>query len=193
MAGRPKIFNEEEALDKAIDLFWSRGYEATSMDHLLKNMNLKKGSLYHSFGSKKELFIKALDHFKSHTLRDLKKRFDQADDPIKEIHNFFIELAKPDMMPYEKGCFLCNTLVEMTDVDEELQEKAASHLKELEDVFYKYVHEAKQKQNLKTTESAKALARYLLTVWNGINVTRRIYPDREVLEEIIKTQLKILQ
>ena len=64
---------------------------------------------------------------------------------------------------------------------------------QFEDLFYKYVYEAKQKNTLKTTESARALARYLLTVWNGINVTRRIYPDKQALEDIIRTQLKMLK
>ncbi|MEM8894931.1 MAG: helix-turn-helix domain-containing protein, partial [Bacteroidota bacterium] len=61
MAGRKKIFKEEVALGQAMEVFWKYGYEGASMQRLLKAMGLNKGSLYYSFGSKKELFIRVLE------------------------------------------------------------------------------------------------------------------------------------
>ena len=60
MAGRPKIFDQEKALEKASKLFWEKGYEATSLEDLITVMGIQKGSFYNTFGNKKQLGLKIL-------------------------------------------------------------------------------------------------------------------------------------
>jgi TetR/AcrR family transcriptional repressor of nem operon len=192
MAGRPKIFNEEEVIHKAINIFWSNGYEATSTENLLSEMEINRGSLYHCFGSKKELFAKSLDLFAINSIKMIEQKIGTYDNPIVGIKNFFIELSSADYDTHNKGCFMGNSLSELSNLDDELKSKATKNLVVLENVFFKYISKAKEDGQLLTTEDNRILARYLLNLWNGINITRRMYPNKEVLESIIKLQLSIL-
>ena len=193
MSGRPKIFREEEVLGAAVDLFWQNGYEATSTEDLLAQMKLNKGSLYHSFGNKKQLFEKVIDFFAAGSLQALNRKIATAATPIEGIRNFFLELADSDTDTHQKGCFMGNTLAELANIDEELKQKAALHLIAMEKLFLKYIRKAKQTGELKTKEKAETLARYLLNLWNGINITRRVYPRKDMLEPLIRMQLEVLR
>lgn len=193
MAGRPKIFKEEDVLDQAIDLFWRNGYEATSTEDLLGRMKLNKGSLYHSFGSKRQLFARTMDFFADNALQALNRKIINAGTPIKGIHAFFLELADSDNDTHLKGCFMGNSLAELANIDPELKQKAIGHLKAMEKLFLKYIRKAQQSGELTTKEAPEILARYLLNLWNGINISRRIYPRKDLLEPIIRLQLAVLK
>ena len=192
MAGRPKIFKEEEVLAEAIDLFWRNGYEATSTENLLDCMKLNKGSLYHSFGSKKQLFGRAMDLFTANSLQALNRKITAAATPLEGIRDFFLELADSDNDTHQKGCFMGNSLAELANIDDELKQKAILHLKALEKLFLKYILKAKQSGELTTKEEPGTLARYLLNLWNGINISRRIYPRKDLLLPVIRLQLAVL-
>ena len=193
MAGRPRIFDEDDVLNKAIDLFWCNGYEATSTEDLLKGMELNKGSLYHTFGNKKELFSKALDYFSTHSLKAIDDKITAAKAPLIGIRSFFLELAKANQSTHQKGCFMGNSLAELSNIDNQLKEKAVANLIAVENLFYKHLVEAKRLKALTTKEDLRLLARYLITLWNGINITRRMYPKKEMLEPLIKMQLAVLR
>jgi TetR/AcrR family transcriptional repressor of nem operon len=192
MAGRPRIFEEDELLSKAVELFWANGYEATSTEDLLSCMKINKGSLYNAFENKKDLFSKALEYFASHSLKAIDQKIKEAPSPVAGIRNFFVELANSNNAVHQRGCFMGNTIAELSNIDKELKEKAAANLMSLENLFYKYLSEAKKSGELRNQEEPRILARYLITLWNGINITRRMYPKKEILIPIIKMQLKIL-
>lgn len=193
MAGRPKIFTEEEVLGHAIDLFWRNGYEATSTEELLDKMKLNKGSLYNSFGNKKQLFGKAMDLFGQVSIRTLNAKIAAATTPLEGIRHFFLELAAADNDTHQKGCFMGNSLAELANIDEDLKQKAIMHLKDMEKLFLKYILQAKKSGELKTKETPETLARYLLNLWNGINISRRIYPRKDLLLPVIRLQLEVLR
>jgi TetR/AcrR family transcriptional regulator, transcriptional repressor for nem operon len=193
MAGRPKIFTQEEVLGHAIDLFWRNGYEATSTEELLNKMKLNKGSLYNSFGNKRQLFVKAMDFFAEVSIRALNVRIAAAATPLGGIREFFLELASTDNDTHQKGCFMGNSLAELANIDEELKQRAIIHLKDMEKVFLKYIQQAKKSGELKSEETPETLARYLLNLWNGINISRRIYPRKDLLLPVIRLQLEVLR
>ena len=192
MAGRPKIFNEQKALERATALFWQKGYEATSTQDLIDTMGLQRGSLYHSFGSKKQLFQNAIDqHERSFT--EFEKAVRESADPIPLIKSVFLELADCSDDDHRKGCFLGNTVAELSGTDEELATRAKEHLASLERMLFEQIKRAQDEGTLKNQTDAKLLARYLLNLWNGINITRRIHPSKEVLRPLIEFQLSILE
>jgi len=193
MAGRPKIYKEEEVLGEALELFWRKGYESTSTEDLLQGMRLNKGSLYHNFGSKKELFVKTMDFFSVRAAQDMRKKIAAYDNPIEGIRQFFLGLADSDQATHQKGCFMGNSLAELANVDHDLKQRAKVHLEAMENMFLKVLREAKRAGTLKTKETPENLARYLLNLWNGINITRRIHPRKEMLEPIIRMQLSVLE
>ena len=193
MAGRPQIFSEEEALEKATQLFWSKGYEATSTDDLLSAMGIGKSSFYNTFKGKRELFEKVIDNFVNLSVAGLLKDAQAGTDPVEAIKNFFRTLATAPGGMHQKGCFMGNTVVELSNIDKPLQSMAIRRLKKMEQLFFDLVKKAQQNGLLQSKEDASIIARYLVTMWNGINITRRMYPDPDRLLPMIELQLSILK
>jgi TetR/AcrR family transcriptional repressor of nem operon len=86
-----------------------------------------------------------------------------------------------------------NTVAELAGIDKQLKDKAIQNLKNMEDLFYRHIEKAKKAKELKTQEDSRVIARYLVNLWNGINITRRIYPTGDALQSVINLQLSILK
>jgi TetR/AcrR family transcriptional repressor of nem operon len=191
-AGRPKDFDEGEVLDKAIDLFWKQGYEATNLEQLLAAMGMGKGSMYHNFGNKREVFKLALNRFMYNFSTWLEKEISKSGDPISFIREFFRSIPRQGISEHKKGCFLGNTVAELACIDPSLEKVAVEHLEKMEEIFYKHIKQAQQAGNMKSKEDARLLARHLINLWNGLNITRRMYSNSKQLSPLIEMQLKII-
>lgn len=192
MSGRPKDFDEGAVLDKAIDLFWKQGYEATNLEQLLAFMGIGKGSMYHNFGNKREVFRLALNRFMHNFSNWFESEISQSKDPIAFIREFFRNVPKQGSGDHQKGCFLGNTAAELASIDPGLQKVAVEHLEKFEEIFYRYIKSAQQTGRVKSKEDPRLLARHLINLWNGLNITRRMYPNAKDLLPLVEMQLKVL-
>lgn len=194
MAGRPKIFDEQEVISKAAQVFWEKGYEAASAEELLKAMGIGKGSFYLFFkGGKKELYEKSLQQFASNLLSRLRKEIGESENPFEYLKSFFLELSDSANINKAKGCFMGNALVEMAAKDEYTAKIIAKLLFELEKIFVDVVQTSKNKDLIKTDKSAELIGSHLLNLWNGINITRRMNMDDTSLAALIKFNLEIIE
>lgn len=193
MAGRFKEFDEADVLSKAQELFWRQGYGATSTEELVAAMGLKKGSIYHSFGSKRGVLVQATKQFGRDFVDALRQALQTGADPLSLIRQTFRALADPSHAPEvaAKGCYFGNMLVEMATLDPEMKQLAAHGLAAVEEVFHEALSQARQAGQLPPTADARALARYLINLWNGLNVSRRMYPPQDLLS-IIQISLQVL-
>ncbi|MFD2965937.1 TetR/AcrR family transcriptional regulator [Sphingobacterium bambusae] len=192
MKGRPNIHQQEEIIIKAQEVFWQKGFYATSLSDLSHATGAGAGSLYNNFkGGKKELFKKALQQRRA-DFKSFEQKIHDSEDPISLIKDFFLNLANTDSVAHQKGCLIANTIVEMSFMESELQEEAIKILQETEALYRSVLSKAQQNGELKTTISADVLAKYLITCWCGINSLRRLYPDKGTLREQINLQLNIL-
>ncbi len=193
MAGRPRKFDEEEVLQKAIDVFWEKGYESASSEDLLKAMNMGKGSFYLQFKrGKEELFERCMEFRAKQSLSNLQNKLNKAEDKISVIKNLFLERLHTQEYFKNYGCLLGNTVVEMANLNEALKDKAALYLKQLEDVFKEVVSEAIKTGKLHTAKSPEFIAKYLINIWNGMNITKRMHSGNDLLIEVVSQNLKIL-
>ncbi len=193
MAGRPKIFDEQKALKKATDLFWEKGYAAASTEDLISVMGLQRGSFYHSFGSKKELYTAALNSHEQASFIEFRALLNQSGSPMQVIKDAFLSLADCSPQQHMMGCFAGNTIAELSGLDEELVGLAKGHLKTLEAIFFRQIKASQQTGELKTKTDAKLLARYLVNFWNGINITRRMYQSRSALVALVEFQFIVFE
>ncbi|RBL89743.1 TetR/AcrR family transcriptional regulator [Chitinophaga flava] len=193
MAGRPKIFDNEEVINKAIAVFWSKGYEATSTEDLLEAMGIGKGSFYLAFkGGKKELFEKVLEQFRQQADARMIKELANSDNPLDVIRNLFYNIAHAPKKVHHNGCFFGNTIVELASIEPQLMNKSVGLLQQLEDTFREIIIAAQKHGQLKNSMRPDLLAKHLITAWNGLNVTRRMYPDEKTLLPLIEIQLQVL-
>lgn len=192
MRGRPSIYDNKEVLQKAQQVFWAKGFTATSLEDILTATGLGSGSFYHAFkGGKKELFRKAIQQ-RREAFQEFRGELERSKAPVELIKDFFRSMAKDERQRHLQGCIIVNTVVEMACLDDELGEEAIAILKEVEQMFTATIRKAQQNGTLKNPAKPEILGRYLITLWNGMNVTRRMYPDQKVLSEQIEMQLEII-
>lgn len=192
MKGRPNIHQNEDIILSSQQVFWQKGYFATSLADLSIATGAGAGSLYNNFkGGKKELFKKSL-HQRRLDFNDFQAKLEHSENPIAMIKDFFLSLANTDYLSHKKGCIIANTIVEMSGTDEELEKEATDILKETEALYSLIIAQEQKNGKLKTIISADILAKYLITVWCGINSLRRLYPDQKILKEQINLQLEII-
>lgn len=192
MKGRPAIYDNDQVIKDAQQVFWEKGYTATSLSDLVSVTGMGSGSFYNAFkGGKKEVFLKTIRQ-RRQDFKRFTDELERSDAPIDLIKSFFISLAKADEQSYLKGCIISNTIVEMTFIDEKLQQEAVEILKDVEQLYTNTIRTAQEAGTLSTQTDPQILGRYLITLYNGFHILRRMYPNQEILQEQIDMQLQIL-
>ncbi|MCS3531874.1 TetR/AcrR family transcriptional regulator [Chryseobacterium sp. JUb7] len=194
MAGRPKIFDEQEAIQKATEIFRNKGYDTASADELLNAMGIGKGSFYLAFkGGKQELYVRSIKQFSENFTKKITQLLENSEDQIEFIRQFFLILADAEDCDIERGCYLGNALVQLSEKDEDIKQITAELLKGLQIIFAKAIQKAQQSKQLKTQEDPEILAWHLTNLWNGIHVTRRMESSPKILRSMIEMNLRVLE
>src|SRR5271170_1544169 len=140
---RPKEFDEVTALEAAMECFWHRGYEATSVRDLGDKMGLSAPSLYNTYGDKRTLYVRALEHYLDHSARELIKRLEGSLPPKQAVRRFIEEIIEHSVNDRERrGCFLINSALEVAPHDRELRSFVADRFGEIEAFFYRSIKAA---------------------------------------------------
>lgn len=181
-----KQFDRDAALEKAMQTFWARGYEATSVQDLLDSMGLNRGSLYATFGDKHALFLEALRMYdkevRQRLLRTLREKFSPKD-AIRELLRTF-ERQSAEHSP-GNGCFLTNTALELAARDKEARRIVAQSQEEIETFFADSIKMGQRTGEISLAISPRNMARGLLASFIGLVVLTRSRPEPTLLRSII--------
>ena len=189
---RPREFDQEAALEAAIQCFWRRGYEATSVRDLTAAMGLTAPSLYNAFGDKERLFAQALDRYIDRTTRERLRRLEEELPPKAAIHRFFGEIIEHSVNDGErKGCLLVNSALEVAPHDADCRAVVAAQFKDIEAFFKRSIRRAQAAKSIPADINADDAGRLLLGVL-GIRVLARSKPERRVLEGVVRPALALL-
>jgi TetR/AcrR family transcriptional regulator, transcriptional repressor for nem operon len=179
---RPREFDEATVLEAAMQCFWVRGYESTSVRDLAEQMGITGASLYNAFGDKRSLYRRALDYYLEQSVHDRVIRFEPLP-PYPAIRAFFDEIIERSASdPQHRGCLLVNSALEMAPHDPEFRKIVADELRYIEAFFHRRVAAGQEDGTITSSQPADALAKLLLGVLLGIRVLARVRPEREVLE-----------
>jgi TetR/AcrR family transcriptional repressor of nem operon len=189
---RPREFDEGAVLDAAIQCFWSRGYEATSVKDLIDETGITAASLYNAYGDKRGLFRTALDRYVDNSIAGRMQRC-AALPPREAIEAFFAEILSRSLNDREhKGCMLVNSALEMAPHDPEFQRIIARVLTRVEKFFLDCIERGQAAGTITRAMSADQLARHLLGVLIGVRALARVRPERTLLEGVIAPALGLL-
>ena len=189
---RPREFDERTVLDAAIECFWARGYEATSVKDLVGRTGITAASLYNAFGDKRALFRSALDQYVEASIGERIRRC-AALAPRAAIATFFDEILNRSLDDGEhKGCMLVNSALEIAPHDVELREIIIGVLDRIEAFFRDRVEAGQADGTIMTSLSAETLAHHLLGVLMGVRVLARARPEQKLLEDVVAPALALL-
>jgi len=187
--GRSREFDTDAALDGALRTFWQQGYEGTPMQDLCRAMALNPGSIYAAFGSKRGLFVEALKRYAETVSAEAMRRINGAPSGLDGIRRYFAHLIDAMMDGDRKfGCLITNSLVEFARDDPELASMFDLHLARLETTFAAALARARADGEIRSSAGPE-VARFLVTLVQGMNVLAKAKPDRRTLEGIVDTAL----
>jgi len=184
---RPREFDEAAVLDAAIERFWQRGYEATSVRDLADEMEIAGASLYNTFGDKRTLYERALNRYLDQTFRERIRRLEPALPPRDAIVAFLKEIIKRSLTDKQRrGCMLVNSAIESAPHDKKFLEIVGAFLDEVEKFFFRCVSKGQKQGTISKAHSAADLSKSLLSILLGIRVLARVKPERKLLEGLMR-------
>ena len=190
---RPKEFNPDDAIEKAMQVFWHKGYEATSMEDLLSAMDLNRGSLYDTFGDKRQLFLKVIDRYCITFVGSKFSLLDQPGPALPTLRRFISGMIEGGLAdPQRRGCLIANTVMELSPHEKEIAGTLRQALTMAEDTFFKVLARAKQQGELTHDKDPRALARFLTTMMQGTIVMIKAGVSADVVKQTAETALSML-
>ena len=191
---RPRAFDEDKAIDAAVDCFWARGYEATSVRDLARHMGIGCPSLYNAYGDKRALFTAALARYADRSSRARVARLEGGGRPTEAIAAFFAEIIERSVKDRtRKGCLLVNSALDVAPHDAGIGRVVAGYLEEVRSFFRRNIVAAQAASQGAVGLDPDEFADHLLGVLLGIRVLARTRPDRRTLESMARPALRLLE
>jgi AcrR family transcriptional regulator len=194
-----KQFNEEQALERAMHVFWERGYGATSMQELAQATGVLRGSLYHAYGDKQRIFLLAFARYQQQYLEKVRKQL-QQDEPEAALRAYFAyvisSMSEPvpqlDETPSSRtrGCLTTKIATDETAMDEPVRNALRGMLEGLAEALEQRLSQPDAVARLSL--SPQDAARLLVTFTRGNVVMERIYHSPEQLQATADSMIQIL-
>ncbi|PAZ09663.1 TetR family transcriptional regulator [Streptomyces sp. SA15] len=190
---RTKEFDPDAALQSALELFWQRGYEATSMSDLVEHLGIGRASIYATFGSKHELYLKALDRYQAQ-LPDLLRELSQPGPVLPAVRALVRRYADEAAGEEQRrcGCFITNTAAELAPHDPAAARQVERNWDQMETVLHSALVRARAQGELPADRDPLTLARMLLVLLQGLKVVGKASADPARVRDAAEQALALL-
>lgn len=191
--GRPKSFNDNDVLERAMNVFWKSGYDATSLDDLLVAMAIPRQSLYRTFGDKHTLFLKSLMLYGErigNTISLIQASEGSAPDKIDALFRVWSEGVKS---PAGDGCMMQNTSGQSVMKDKEVIDILMTHQQLMTSALQTLITQGKLEKSIKDSTDAVAVTRTIISAINGLFGLSRISLQDEFSNDVLKTLRSLIE
>ena len=188
---RPKEFDPERALGKAMNLFWRQGYENTSLEALMKEMGIARQSLYDTFGDKRALYLKAMAHYRDQTNSQMQKMLNESPSIRDGFARLLFGLAAETREQHERGCLLLSANLQRDPKDVVVRDFLRDNQARVEAIFRQALARAQKQGELSPKDDSTALARFLIVTIQGMRAMARLKSDRKALEQVARVALAV--
>lgn len=191
---RPREFDLDTVLDRAMRLFWAKGYYATSLIDLCKAMQINRSSLYAQFGDKRTLFLKAIDRYGEREVTNVSRALSRPVTVSRGLAHFFSELVEQIVAgPGRTGCLIGNAAVEGAAHDREIAASVRRNLHRVEAAFHDALTQAQARAEISQNTDISALASFFVASTQGLRLIGKTTSDRKVLEDIVERIIRALE
>ena len=175
---RPRQFEREDVVQKALEIFWRQGYQATSVQDLVAATGLNRGSLYDTFGDKHGLFLEVVEYYRSHVTARRLAKLEEPGSAREKIATFFKEVVEFSLGEGRLlGCLMTNSAIELAPHDRDTRLAVAANMGAMEAAFRRVLTRAKRDGELAA---------------NGLRVMAKVSPDRTTLRSVVRIALEAL-
>lgn len=187
---RIKNFDPDAALDRAMDVFWRRGFDATGVQDLVDELGLSRSSLYATFGDKDQLFQRAFQRYCAREAAPRHELLTREGSVLEALRELLVGLAQaPDRHPDRRGCLVVNAAMERVPHDAATTAAVGAQLGRLEEALYAAVRRGQAGGELDAGRDARSLARFLVTVVQGMLVVGKATADSAALHDTVDVAL----
>lgn len=188
-----KTFEESDVVEQAMQVFWEKGYAATSVSDITDATGIKRGSLYHAFGSKHDLFVQTLLKYGGERRTNKLRLLESIDDPREAIEMFFDSLVKATVDdPNRKGCLLFNTALEYSSHDDDVRRIVSKGVNEVITFFEGRIKQGKELGTIPHSVDTSSTAKALIALVVGIRVLGRGAFGKKALRQVAKQAVELI-
>jgi len=191
--GPNKSFDRDEVLEKAMNLFWEQGYEATGVTQLLEHTGIGRQSLYDTFGDKRSLFVESLNHYFRTRIGPLMAQLRAPGSPRENLLQTFRFAEKTIARQDFHGCMIGNTTAELTERDPEVKVLVRGYLDAMEDAFCELLERGQEAGEFHDGIDARDLARVFVHTMQGLTLLQKVLRDPATARAVLESTLKLLQ
>ena len=190
---RPKSFDQQEVLDKALNLFWEKGYNATSIQDLVDHLGINRASIYDTYGDKRGLYLEALKTYRKKGAASFLERL-RSNQTSREIIKGFLEDVIKEAIEdtCNKGCFLSNSASEMANSDEVVFNLFSDNNANMEAVLAELIRDGQHAGTISASHSAESMARFTFNTAIGLRLMAKGRKSEKRLKEVVKVALSVL-
>jgi TetR/AcrR family transcriptional regulator, transcriptional repressor for nem operon len=190
---RPKEFDPERALAKAMNLFWRLGYENTSLETLMKEMGIARQSLYDTFGDKRALYLKAMAHYRDQTNNQMQKMLNEIPSVRDGFARLLYSMAVETREQHERGCLLLSANLQRDPKDAVVRDFLRDNQARVEAIFLQALTRAQKQNELSPKDDPAALARFFVVTVQGMRAMARLKSDKKALEQVARVALAVFK
>jgi TetR/AcrR family transcriptional repressor of nem operon len=190
---RPKEFDPDLAAQEAMEAFWENGYNATSVTDLLAEMGLNRGSLYGTFGDKKQLFLAALDKYQDQNVSMIREVLDRPGSARRAVEALLdLAIEKCTGAGAAKGCLAAKAAMELAPHDKDIAAWLKKFHRRNVDLLTKTIARGQCDGEINRKIDARAAARFVLNGLAGLHLLGAMGPSNGEVQEVVKLMLKVL-
>jgi len=186
-----KLFDEKLILEKAMELFWKKGFHATSIRDLVNYLGISRSSIYDTYGGKNELFYKAFHLYRTTNITGFSNFLNQQNNVKMGLRKLF-KMAIEQSIADRKGCFVVNTTTELVPGDIEIQKILKENRDTFVNIFYEFLLKGEQSGEISKGKNLNSIANLYYTLFNGIKVVSKVQPNSKELLSSVDTVLTLL-
>ena len=190
---RTKAFDPDAALASALDVFWAQGYDGTSTEDLVVALGINRSSLYGTFGSKRELYCRALERYRAVGAERLERAFgasDGAGDVRARLRRGLLRMIDEDLRAVRaRGCFAANAALELAPADAGVRDLVAASFRDTRAVLRAELTRAREEGELAPDADVEALSAHLFALLQGLQVVAKGTGDRLLIERALDAAL----
>ena len=191
---RVREFDTDEAVARAMDLFWEQGYEATSLQDLSRALGLGRGSMYAAFGSKEGIYQAALERYRQDLAGPMLRALAEGADIRATLRGLFGGLVDDAVADERRrGCMVVNAATERVPRDPATSRTVRDVLQTIEDAITAALIAAQERGELAAGKDPRALAGYFVLFLNGLRVAAKTNPERAALMRSVEVALTVLE
>src|SRR5258708_9641441 len=187
---RQKEFERDEALGRAMRLFWMQGYAATSTEALLKTMGISRQSMYDTFGDKRTLYLEALQRYVADSVGTLLRDLHATDTPLDGIERALVSFASNAAREPGPGCLGINAICEFGQTDTDLNALTETSERTLKRAFGNLLDNAKERGDIAADVDVRVATQFLISTLAGMKVSAKGGADARTLGDIARFALR---